>query len=250
MQRRLVLMAATAAAALIARGAGGTPNILAVAPSGSTVPARLLRISVTFATPQADGLASPPELLRADGAVIPGALLDQQLWSPDRRTLTLLLNPGRVKSGLIAHDEAGEVLRPGEIVALRIARRVVHRWTVIAGGCVTPDPASWNLVAPRSGSREPLQLGFPGALDALSRDLIAVADAEDTSVRGSASFADGERRWSFVPAAPWPDGALQIVAHPRLENPCGDEPGEPFEHASGQGLGSSRAALRRIFATH
>ena len=225
------------------------PDVLSVSPSGPTVPAGLLRLSVTFATPQADGLASPAALLRADHTAIPNALTDQQLWSPDRRALTLLLDPGRVKSGLVARAEAGPVLQPGEIVALRIAGAVVHRWRVTAGGCVVPDPASWTLAAPRSGSREPLQLDFPGPIDALSRDLIAVADSMGNRICGSAALSDGERRWSFAPATHWPPGSLQVIVHPRLENPCGDEPGEPFEHAAGQELGSSHAALRRIFTT-
>lgn len=249
MKRRGIVAGAAIVSAITLGGATALPGIVDVAPSGPTVPAQLLRLSVTFAAPQAEGSVSTVALVRADRTAIAGALLDQQLWSPDRRKLTLLLNPGRVKSGLIARADAGPVLRPRDIVALTIAGAVVRRWRVIAGGCTIPDPASWTLAAPRSGSRQPLRLGFPGPIDALSRDLIAVADFSENRIDGSATLSDGERRWSFVPVAPWPTGLLQIVVHPRLENPCGDEPREPFEHAVWQGLGSSRAALRRTFTT-
>ena len=232
---------------MFADGAGAVPDIIAVAPSGATVPAQLLRISVFFVRPQFEGLGSPPALLRADGRIIAGALVDQQLWSPDRRTATLLLNPGRVKTGLIARREAGAVLRPGEIVSLRISGRIVHHWVVQPGGCVMPDSGSWKLTPPGSGSREPLQLGFPGRIDALSRDLIAVADGQGNPIRGLATLEVGESQWRFVPAEPWPHASLQIVVHPRLEDPCGDEPGEPFAYAAGQGLGSHRAGLSRAF---
>ena len=77
--------------------------------------------------------------------------------------------------------------------------------------------------------------------------MIAVADAVGNRINGSVLLADGEQRWSFVPDAPWSRGTLQIVVHPRLETPCGDEPGEPFEHAAGQGLGSRRKASNRTF---
>jgi hypothetical protein len=237
------------AAAIAAGGAGQVPAIVNVAPSGATVPARLLRLSVTFATPQAGATVLPAALLRADGAVIPHALIDQQLWSPDRRTLTLLIDPGRVKSGLLARAEAGPVMQAGDAIALRIGDAVVHRWRVIAGGCVTPDPAAWTLAAPRPGSREALTIGFPGPIDALSRDLIAVADSRDNRIDGAAMLSDDERRWRFVPLAPWPRGRLQIFVHPRLEDPCGGEPGEPFEHAAGRGAGPNRAAYRRTFIT-
>jgi hypothetical protein len=38
-------------------------------------------------------------LLRADGTPLPEPFLDQELWSPSGKALTILLHPGRVKSG-------------------------------------------------------------------------------------------------------------------------------------------------------
>ena len=243
----VTLAGAAVLAAIFAGRAEAMPSIVSVAPSGRTVAERTLRMSVTFVAPPEAGQVVPAALLRPDGAVIAGAFLNQQLWSSDRRTLTLLLDPARVKSGLLARDEAGPILRPGKRLALRIAGRVVHRWMAVAGGCVVPDPASWSVAIPRPASRDRLRLGFPGPIDVLSRDLIAVADVNGDRIDGSATLDAGERRWRFTPAAPWPRGEFRIVVHPRLETPCGDEPGEPFEHLAGQGLGSKRAVLRRAF---
>ena len=139
MRCRAVNAIATAGVAMVAVAATAQPTIVAVAPSGATVPERLLRISVIFSVPQFEGLAAPATLRRADGSVVAGALIDQQLWSPDRRTVTFLLDPARVKTDLIAHDEAGPILHSGELVELRVSGKMVHRWTVVAGGCVVPD---------------------------------------------------------------------------------------------------------------
>lgn len=225
--------------------AAAASTVIAVAPSGPTVPERLLRISVSFAAP-VGGLKAA--LFRRNGHAIEGALLDQPLWSPDRRTATLLLDPGRVKTGLIAHETAGWALKPGEAVTLRIDGRAVHDWRIRPGGCVVPNPSDWVIAAPKAGTPDPLSLTFPGAIDAMSRGLIAVADGSGRRVRGVARLTDGERRWVFAPSARWAAGTWQVVVHPRLENPCGDEPGEAFEHEAGQGLRSERADLRRGFS--
>ena len=247
MSRRLVWAVGLAALGIIAGAAAPQAQVVAVTPSGPTVPEKLLRISATFAVPQQEGLTAPVALLRDDGGAIPGALLDQPVWSPDRRTVVLLLDPGRVKTGLIVHGQAGPVLRAGERVALRMAGEIVHRWTVVAGGCAVPDLAAWAIEAPKADTREPLSLGFPAPIDAMSRDLVAVADAAGNRVDGAAHLIEGERRWRFAPAANWRRGTLYIIVHPRLESPCGDEPGEPFEHRSAQVVGSSLAVLRRSF---
>lgn len=241
---------AAALLALVTMAAAPGPVVVAVAPSGPAIPERLLRIAVTFAAPPRADVPPSIALTREDGHVIEAALLDQALWSPDRRTLSLLLDPARVKTGLIAHDAAGWALQPGERVMLQVAGRVVRRWTVAPGGCAVPDPGAWRIGTPRAGTAAPLTLAFPGPVDAQSRDLIAVADAAGRRVKGSARLADGERLWSFVPAVPWAPGRLRLVVHPRFESPCGDEIGEAFEHAAGAGLGSERTAPGRWFAVN
>lgn len=209
------------------------PRVLAVAPSGATVPERLLRLSLTFEEPP-EGAVFPLVSLRGqDGQAIEGALLDQELWSPDRRTLTLLLDPGRVKTGLLAHEQHGWALPAGQRVALWLGDMPVHRWRVRAGGCTVPDISAWRIEAPAAGGRAPLTLRFPGPIDARGANLIALADASGLRIDGEARLLDGEQAWRFVPAAPWRAGRLRLRVHPSLESPCGDAIGEAFEHPAG-----------------
>jgi hypothetical protein len=211
------------------------------------VPERLLRLSVTFVTASQVDVLPQIALLRQDGSEIQGALLDQELWSPDHLTLTLLLDPGRVKTGLMAHNVAGWALRPGDRVRLQIAGKVKHQWTVTSGGCVVPDLQTWQIKAPQAGTDRPLTVIFTGPIDAQSRDLIAVANESGDRIKGKAQLINGENAWVFTPSVPWRREHLKLLVHPRLESPCGDEIGEAFEHAVGQGLGSQRAALSRWF---
>ena len=56
------------------------------------------------------------QVLRADsGQPLQGVFLtmDPELWDPERRRLTLLLDPGRIKRGLVPNLEAGYPLNEG-----------------------------------------------------------------------------------------------------------------------------------------
>ncbi len=111
----LTLWVATAAQAVAAQLVP-----VAVQPSGPEVPANLLRISLVFAQPVGEYVLPRLELRQANGEVIDKPFLEQELWSPSGKILTVLLHPGRVKSGLIAHDTLGPVLHGDGLVVLTL----------------------------------------------------------------------------------------------------------------------------------
>ena len=207
--------------------------VVAVYPSGATVPERLLRVSVRFASAPPPGVRAAVVLHDDAGRAVPDALLPDALWSPDGRLLTLLFRPGRVKTGLRAHDQAGFALVPGHVVALAVGGTIVKRWRVVAGGCAPLDPATWRVRPPDAGTRAPLVVRVPGALDVHATALLAVADQAGGRVAGRAQLRDGERTWTFTPGTAWRRGAYTVRVHPRAETPCGDEPGDAFEHPAG-----------------
>lgn len=147
--RSLIHSAPLLALLLLPAGAfaDASPSVVAVYPSGRVLPERVLRLSIIFAAaPGAPGVDAI-KLRLSNGAEVEGALLSDRLWSSDRRTLTLLFDPGRVKSGLIAHDVYGGPLSAGQNVALVVGGRRAHEWRVESGGCVPPNPAGriWRL---------------------------------------------------------------------------------------------------------
>src|ERR1700732_3594639 len=98
MQLRRWAGAATLAVALgCSHAAPSTPRVVLVQPSGTHVPANLLRISIRFATGVEGPLLPRIILLRADGRKIREPFLEQELWSRDGNVLTILMHPGRVK---------------------------------------------------------------------------------------------------------------------------------------------------------
>ena len=224
--------------------ASASATVVAVFPSGRSVPENLLRLSIVFSGRPPVPALPHLTLLRADGSVIDRPFLEQELWAPDGRTLTILLHPGRVKIGLIAHEMLGRALRPGETVRLAWDGQTLKSWTVGLADTAPPDPAAWRLRTPAAGSRAPLTVTLDRPVEALDGDLIAVASPSGYRLSGRARLGPGQTSWSFRPTAPWQAGTYALRVNPNLENPCGNRVGETFEHTiAGPGTAPpSRAA--------
>lgn len=217
-----------------------------VYPTADRLPVNTLRFYVHFSAPMSEGLAGAAIELRdaGTGGVLPGAILpmEPELWDPRRARLTLLLDPGRLKRGLMPHTEAGYPLTPGRSVAL-----VVHRAFLdasgapLAGGAerrywVGPairqrlEPRNWRIEAVQAGTRLPVRAIFDRPVDrALALRCLTVTDDAGKPVPGHSTLAAGERSWSFTPASTWTGSAYALVVAPELEDVAGNSVTRPFD---------------------
>src|SRR5215470_16226476 len=178
-----------------------TPRVVLVQPSGPTVPANLLRISISFASQVEGPLLPRLALLHADGTRVQEPFLEQELWSPSGRILTVLLHPGRVKTGLKAHDEKGPILSVGGDVALALDGVPIKRWRVGPADEVGPLASKWRVSPGRVDSKQPLVVAFDGSIDAQDVEYLAIADVRGRRVAGRAQLTNGESTWTFTPRA-------------------------------------------------
>ena len=189
-------------------------RIDSVYPSGPRVPQNLLRMYLYFSAPMAESdVLSQITLIQSDGTVVDGVFLSNRfdLWSPDRRRLTLLLDPGRVKTGLAAHDALGRALVPGERYTLRVGTGLRDAkgcaidgpfsvvFNVEEADVMSPDPEAWNIEPPRTGGRDPVRIDLKTPHDHLSLVYrIRVRSGDGEIVRGRISLLDDETVWAFV----------------------------------------------------
>lgn len=225
----LVGSMAFAAMLPIARAAQPVPQVVAVQPTGAEVPANLLRVSVVFAAPIEGEVLSRIALSRADGRGLQEPFLPQELWSPDGRILTLLLHPGRVKTGLVAREQLGSIVNEGDDVVLSFDGRPIERWHVGPVDSNGPVASAWKLSHVRADSREPLVVTLDGAIDGLDVDYLAVVDAGDHLVDGRRQLRNGETTWTFTPDAAWKAGDYRLIVRGTLEDPSGNRLGGHFE---------------------
>src|SRR5262249_2098798 len=188
-----------------------TPRVDLVQPSGPEVPANLLRISIRFAAQVEGPLLPRLTLLRADGRQVEEPFLEQELWSPSGKILTVLMHPGRVKTGLKAKAEKGPILSAGDHVALALDGAPIKRWRVGPADEIGPRASEWRVSAVRVESKQPLVVALDGPIDGRDADYLAIADAGDRRVAGRAQLTNGESTWTFTPSAPWRPGAYKLV---------------------------------------
>ncbi|MET3966740.1 hypothetical protein [Bradyrhizobium sp. S3.9.1] len=223
---------ALAIIALLNSPAAKAQSVVAVRPSGPTVPANLLRFSIVFSTAPSNVGVQDFVLQQASGSLIVAPFDPLELWSPDRRVLTILFQPGRVKTGLIAHNTLGWALVPGTDVVLLFRGHAITSWRVTAPINSPPDPTHWLVKAPGSHTNDPITVRLGAGIDALDKDLVAVADAADRRVPGHATLAQDETVWRFAPSRPWQPGFYSIKINPSLEDPAGNRVRQNFEHRS------------------
>jgi hypothetical protein len=88
-----------------------------------------------------------------------------------------------------------------------------------------PDPAQWQVHAPRAGASDPLVVDFPKPLDwALLQRLLDVP-----GVPGTIAVDRNETQWRFVPNEAWKPGDYQLVVDTSLEDLAGNRIGRPFD---------------------
>src|SRR5262249_5775231 len=127
---RLARATALSAALGCAYAGQPAPRVVLVQPSGPEVAANLLRISISFSAQVEGPLLPRLALLHADGTRVQEPFLEQELWSPSGKILTVLMHPGRVKTGLNARERMGPILSAGDQVALALDGVPIKRWRV------------------------------------------------------------------------------------------------------------------------
>ena len=100
-------------------------SVVAIYPGGGEVPVNLLKLYVQFSEPMSEGWAQRAVRVCRDDTLEPledvFLPMEPELWDRQRQRLTLLLDPGRIKRGLVPNLEAGYPLTEGRPLP------VVHR---------------------------------------------------------------------------------------------------------------------------
>jgi hypothetical protein len=85
------------------------------------------------------------------------------------------------------------------------------------------------MTSPRAGTRDPLVVAFPEALDhgLLLRALGVWKDGR--ALEGEIAIDEHETRWRFTPRDQWQAGGYQLMAFGMLEDLAGNRIGRAFE---------------------
>lgn len=228
-----------------ARAADPLTRVQRIYPSADLLPSNTLRFYVYFSAPMSRGEAWEHIHLidedRHEAVQIPFLELEQELWDANNQRLTVLFDPGRIKRGLVPTNTIGPAVVEGRHYKLVIDRewhdargvRLVEGFEkAFRGGpadLTPPEPKTWRITAPKSGSNGPLLIEFPKSMDfVLLQRMISISDGR-AEIAGSISVDRNETQWSFTPREAWKSGAYRITAENTLEDISGNHLDRPFD---------------------
>jgi hypothetical protein len=237
-----------AAAATLVRPRVDSPpgtEVVAIHPTATRVPRNLLRCYVSFSAPMSEGdAARHVGLVDDDGETMLGALLptEHELWDAERRRLTVLLDPARIKRGLAGHRQLGYPLRPGEpfrfvvdegfrdATGRPLRAPANRRYEVGDDERRLVDAHQWSLDIPASGTTKALIVEFDRPLDhALLARCLRVLAPDGTPVAGTPHIGPEERSWRFSPLGRWASAPHRLVIDPVLEDVAGNSVSRVFD---------------------
>lgn len=229
------------------------PSVVEIFPTSQTIAENVLRFYIYFSEPMAEGDFLDHIRLEnvSAGEDLSGVFFDNmyELWSADRKRITLLVDPGRVKTGLRANLARGRAFRAGETYALHVLptwrslrgqpleKGFARTFRAVAEDRARVDPESWTLRLPEPGTSQPLIVEFAEPVDHVSvNHFIRVIDDGGNPLDGRWHLDGEDTVASFTPDAPWPptlaDHGLRIDN--RFEDIVGNNVNGAFDHARGE----------------
>ncbi len=220
-----------------------------ISPEAKVLPANTLRFYVHFQRPAEAHFDRDQLCLLDDKEQVvhdPFLVLSQELWSPDGRRLTVLMEPGRIKRGLGAdptHEPALVVGRTYTLIITVLGQTARYAFRVSDPVLEALNETNWRLVSPTVGSLDPAVVHFDRVMDtALCEDEIGVLTPSGEVVQMSVSLTPDGTTARIMPSHPWSVGEHRLVLSERLEDICGNRLGEALDQNLSAG-GRPRAGM-------
>lgn len=220
-------------------------RVMEIYPTASKLPENLLKFYIHFSAPMSGGEAyRHVEILDLSGKQLEHPFLEvaEELWDPRGERLTLILDPARVKRGLVPREEEGPILHAGRKYRLtvkdswedergaRLVSSAVKEFEVTDPDYSSPQVSKWRVVPPDSDVSQKLVIDFGESLDhALVTRCIEVIDARGKRIEGAVALAKQESVWSFAADSSWQPGEYELKIKDIIEDLAGNSIAKPFE---------------------
>lgn len=236
-------------------------EILDFYPTFDTVPENLLKMYITFSEPM--GVSYSSEFIRVyneQGDSIKSLFLslNPELWNEDCTVLTLWLDPGRVKRGLIPNQMYGAPLEKGKNYLIkvksgwksqngtRITEEFEKRISVTDRDSISPSIENWIVDPPPANTKLPLLIDFRESLDYTLISKTIQIYFENTLVDCTVDIGEHETDASFSPREVWRPGSYEVLVESRLEDLAGNNINKLFEVDTKRKVNPDTANIRKL----
>lgn len=215
-----------------------------VHPTGAKLPENLLKFYIHFSNPMAMRNVYQHVHLRDEEGqelVQPFLEIHEELWDPLGKRLTLLLDPGRIKRGLVPNVENGSILCKGRRYTLVVdaalqdalgqplVRSFQKEFTAIDSDHRQPQLDKWKIDLPKIGSRDPLMIRFGESLEHAIASRGIQLYCNGNAWEGQFSLREQESECVLLPAKAWGTGEYELRVNSTIEDLAGNSLRKPFE---------------------
>ena len=230
-------------------GQENMPKILAIYPTTDSIPVNILRFYVQFSAPMQEmDILKHIHLQNEEGKNISGIFFENQyeLWSENRTKVTLIIDPGRVKLGLLANNTMGRAFDVGKLYTLKVDSLLLDfndqklrnsfskTFIAVQQDTIAPDTKKWELLLPKVNTCESLVINFNDKIDHISAQTLTKIRKGNKEIKGKISLQNGEEQWLFTPKNKWQMGEYQVIVHPKLEDIAANSVHQTFDHKTSE----------------
>lgn len=224
---------------------GPATELTQIYPSAEEVPENLLKFYLHFSAPMSRGHIYDHIHLRDEkgrDVELPFLEIDEELWDPAMKRLTLFIDPGRIKREVKPLEDIGPALQAGRRFTLAVdaawldangqplAKNHERMFRVTPPDRTAIRLSDWKVTPPVAGTSDALRIDFGESIDhALALRLLRVLRPDRKAVPGTPLVTGAERTWSFTPSEPWKPGKYEVDVPAILEDLAGNNVGKAFE---------------------
>ncbi|WP_462253234.1 hypothetical protein [Ferruginibacter sp.] len=221
------------------------PKILEVYPTTDSIPVNILRFYIQFSAPMQEmNILNHIKLSNEEGKNITGIFFENQyeLWNEERTKVTLIVDPGRVKSGLLANNKMGRAFDAGKKYSLtidsllpdfndlKLSNKFTKKFVAVQEDSFPPDTRIWKLCLPKSNTRAAILIDFNDKIDHISAYTLIKVFQDKKEIQGKILLTNKEQKWTFKPDKNWKKGRYKIFINPYLEDIAANSVNQVFDH--------------------
>ena len=221
------------------------PKVLAIYPTTDSIPVNILRFYIQFSKPMLEmDILKHIHLVNSQGQDMTGVFYENQyeLWNENRTMVTIILDPGRVKTGLLAKNKMGRAFDEGIKYSLtvdnslldfndqKLSKSFTKTFVAVKEDRLAPDTKNWDLTLPKKNTKEEIEIHFNDKLDHISATTLIKIYKGNKEIKGDILLKNKEEAWLFQPLNEWEMGEYQILVNPRLEDIAANSLTQIFDH--------------------
>lgn len=221
------------------------PKVLAVYPNSDSIPVNILRFYVQFSVPMQEmDILKHIKLADENGKNLTGVFFENQyeLWNENRTLVTLIIDPGRVKLGLLANNKMGRAFDEGKKYTLTIdsllldfnnrtlSKSFTKIVTAVQEDRLAPDIKNWKLHLPKCHSKQAITIHFNDKIDYISAQTLITIFKDEVVIKGAFLLINQDQTLTFIPYKNWKKGNYTIRINSQLEDIAANSLNQVFDH--------------------